>query len=109
MTERSDSLAPPTLAGDGVTVVRRVGGVTDDGIAFDGFEKFTPGDPGYDELLAQALENRLSEQDEDDDDDEEDDPIDPEALARVLRDAGLDVSDFGQDPATRPIDSEGPR
>jgi hypothetical protein len=77
------------LAADGVTIVRRVGGVTDAGIAADGFEEFKPGDPGYDELLPVASENRISDDDLG--------PIDPEALARVLHDAGLDVSDFTED------------
>jgi hypothetical protein len=63
--------------------------MTDDGIAFDGFEEFKPGDPGYDELLPLARENRISDQDLG--------PIDPDALARVLHDAGLDVSDFTED------------
>jgi hypothetical protein len=87
LTEHSDDLGPPRLARDGVTIVRRVGGVSDGGIAFDGFEELKPGDRGYDELLPLARENRIS-------DEESESPLDPEALARVLHDAGLDVSDF---------------
>lgn len=89
MTEHSDDLAPPMLARDGVTIVRRMGGVTDDGIAYDGFKEFRPGDPGYDELLPLARENAITGQ--------ERDPIDPEAMARIRRDAGLDVPDFTED------------
>lgn len=89
MTEHSDNLGPPRLARDGVTIVRRLGGVTDDGIAFDGFDELNPGDPGYDELLPLAQKNRIS--------DEDLGSVDPEALARVLYDAGLDVSDFTED------------
>jgi hypothetical protein len=89
LTEHSDDLGPPMLARDGVTIVRRMGGVTDDGIAFDGFEEFKPSDPGYDELLPTARENRTSDQDLG--------PVDPAALARVLHDAGLDIADFNED------------
>ncbi|MGF6881220.1 hypothetical protein ABIA39_001100 [Nocardia sp. GAS34] len=90
MNEHSDDSAPPMLARDGVTIVRWVGGVTDDGIAFDGFEEFEPGDPGYDELLPLARENPLL-------DEEPENPIDPDMLARVLRDAGMDVPESTED------------
>jgi hypothetical protein len=89
LTEHSNDFGPPRLARDGVTIVRRVDGVTGDDIAFDGFEEFKPGDPGYDELLPLARENRISDDDLG--------PVDPEALARVLHDAGLDVPDFTQE------------
>ncbi|MBU3062975.1 hypothetical protein KO481_15765 [Nocardia sp. NEAU-G5] len=65
--------------------------MTDDGISFDGYEIFEPGDPGYDELLPLARENRLP-------DEVAERPVDPEALAHVLHDAGLDAHDFLENP-----------
>jgi hypothetical protein len=76
LTEHSDDVGAPMLARDGVTIVRRIGGVTGDGIAFDGFEEFKPGDPGYGELLLTARESQISDADLG--------PVDSAALARVL-------------------------
>ncbi|MFD8708565.1 hypothetical protein ACFV1W_39300 [Kitasatospora sp. NPDC059648] len=47
----------PTLALDGVTIHQRYGGRTEEGYYYDGWHKFTPGDPGYDELLPQARQH----------------------------------------------------
>ncbi|WP_433527002.1 hypothetical protein ACQPZ2_20405 [Nocardia pseudovaccinii] len=76
-----------------MTIVRRVGGRTDDGGSFDGYEQFHPGDPGYDELLAAATANR-AEADADEVDDPAESAIDPDTLARILRETGLDAADL---------------
>ncbi|MGH8882437.1 MAG: hypothetical protein ACRD0P_34680, partial [Stackebrandtia sp.] len=67
-------------------IVRRIGGRTADGGIYDGYEQFRPGDPGYDELLPDAqpyTEQRGYRT-------EPERAVNPQALARILRDAGLD-------------------
>lgn len=86
MTEHSNNSARPSLARDGVTIVRPIRGNTEDGWLFDGYEEFRPGDPGYDELLPAARENPIS-------DDEAENPVDPDTLAQLHRAAGWDAPD----------------
>ncbi|WP_433761624.1 hypothetical protein [Nocardia sp. CA-135398] len=91
MNEHSnDAVDHPILARDGVTILRRVGGRTDDGVLFDGYEEFHPGDPGYDEMLPVARANREEA------DEPPERPVDSETLARLLRETGLDAGDFDE-------------
>ncbi|MEV6335248.1 hypothetical protein AB0M12_11095 [Nocardia vinacea] len=76
-----------------MTIIRRVGGRTDEGGSFDGYEQFHPGDPGYDEMLAAATANR-AEADDDEVDNSAESAIDPDTLARLLRETGLNAADF---------------
>lgn len=48
---------PPMLDTDGVTILQRAGGCTKDGVFFDSVLRFSPGEPGYDELLPEARRN----------------------------------------------------
>jgi hypothetical protein len=87
MTEFSDHLSddegPPMLDSDGETILVPVSGHTADGAYYDGFRQIRPGEPHYDDLLPQARANPR--------------PVtrrtrtpDPETLARIRRDAGLE-------------------
>jgi hypothetical protein len=83
-----DAVGRPVLARDGVTIFRRVGGRTSDGGSFDGYEEFHPGDQGYDEMLPAARANRVEA------DEPEESAVDPDTLARLLRESGLDAADL---------------
>lgn len=87
MTEFSDHLSdnegPPMLDSDGETILVPVSGNTADGAYYDGFRQIRPGEAGYDDLLPQARAHPR--------------PVprrtrtpDPETLARIRRDAGLE-------------------
>ncbi|MEV6073253.1 hypothetical protein AB0L82_42480 [Nocardia sp. NPDC052001] len=89
LSDLSNNAAIPTfLASDGVTVLRRVGGTGADGVLFDGYEEFHPGDPGYEEALS------IARQQADDDDEPPEQPVNADALARLLRETGLSEKDF---------------
>ncbi|MFJ9457819.1 hypothetical protein ACIRST_22395 [Kitasatospora sp. NPDC101447] len=45
------------LDANGVTIWLKFGGMTAAGDFYDGWHKFVPGDPRYDELLPQARQN----------------------------------------------------
>ncbi|MBF6469832.1 hypothetical protein IU427_32420 [Nocardia beijingensis] len=79
------------LAEDGVTILLPLRGRTEDGIYYSGFEEFHPGDPGYDEMLPVARENPVLEAEA------PERPIDADTLARILREAGLDGTDLGNE------------
>ncbi|WP_328411462.1 hypothetical protein [Nocardia sp. NBC_00403] len=72
------------LAEDGVTILRQLRGRTADGVYYRGFEEFHPGDLGYDDMLPVARENPVEP------DYPPENPIDPETMAMILHDAGLD-------------------
>lgn len=74
------------LAEDGVTILLRLRGRTEDGVYYNGFEELHPGDPGYDDLLPVARKNPVEPEEP------VERPVDPDTLARILRDAGLDGS-----------------
>ncbi|NUS45237.1 MAG: hypothetical protein HOQ24_16300 [Mycobacteriaceae bacterium] len=76
--------SPPRLARDGETIVRRVGGRTDDGVYFDGVEEIHPGDPRYAALLPAARANPVEEPEP-----PENEP-DPDTTATLLRHLGLE-------------------
>jgi hypothetical protein len=87
MTKYSDHLSedegPPTLDTDGETILVPVSGQTADGMCYDGVRQIRPGEPDYDDLLPWARENPR--------------PVirrtrtpNPETLARIRRDSGLD-------------------
>lgn len=87
MTEFSDPVnddeGRPMLDTDGETILVPVSGQTTDGFYYDGVRQIRKGEPDYDELLPQARANPR--------------PVirrtrtpDPQTLARIRRDAGLD-------------------
>jgi hypothetical protein len=87
MTEFSDHLnddeGPPMLDTDGETILVPVSGHTAGGAYYDGIRQIRPGEPGYDDLLPGARANPK--------------PVNrrtrtpnPETLARIRRDAGLE-------------------
>ncbi|MFI6847134.1 hypothetical protein OG535_20290 [Kitasatospora sp. NBC_00085] len=83
MSEHSESYevtAHPTLDADGVTIWQKYGGRAPEGYFYDGWHKVVPGDPRYDELLAQARRNPQQNA-YDEDDDEEEATVHPETLA----------------------------
>jgi len=88
LTEYSDDASPPQLSDDGVTILLPLRGRTADGVYYNGFEEFHPGDPGYDEMLPMARENpqRPTEPSKR--------PVDSKTLARILRATGLNESDL---------------
>jgi len=88
LTEYSSDTGLPRLARDGVTILRLFRGRTDDGGYFHGFEEFHPGDPGYDDMLPVAREDPVSDYEP------PERPVDPDTLARILREAGLDGTGF---------------
>ncbi|MFF2143791.1 hypothetical protein [Kitasatospora sp. NPDC058190] len=47
----------PMLDANGVTIWQRYGGRAPEGFFYDGWHKFEPGDPRYDELLPAAQQN----------------------------------------------------
>ena len=90
MTVFSDHLGddegPPMLDTDGETILVPVSGHTADGVYYDGVRQIRPGEPDYDNLLPQARANPR--------------PVnrrtrrpDPQTLARIRRDAGLEPHD----------------
>ncbi len=64
------------LDANGVTIWQRYGGKAPEGYFYDGWHKFEPGDPRYDELLPQAQQNPQ-------DVEESTAPIYPETLAKL--------------------------
>ncbi|WP_431941458.1 hypothetical protein [Nocardia grenadensis] len=87
MTAYFDESSPPQLSDDGETILLPLRGRTADGIYYRGVEELHPGEPGYDDLLPIARANPVSA--------EEDPqrPVDPDTMARILRDTGLDRPD----------------
>ncbi|MEU2179033.1 hypothetical protein ABZ552_32900 [Nocardia sp. NPDC019219] len=79
------------LAEDGETILLPLRGRTEDGVYYSGFEEFHPGDAGYDEMLPVARENPVSESEA------PERPVDQDTLARILREAGLDGMDLGNE------------
>ncbi|MFD8788020.1 hypothetical protein [Kitasatospora sp. NPDC059599] len=60
MSEQSESYhvtGHPRLDANGVTIWQQYGGRAPEGFFYDGWYKFVPGDPRYDELLPQARQN----------------------------------------------------
>ncbi|WP_040839442.1 hypothetical protein [Nocardia brevicatena] len=70
-----------------MTILRHRHGRTDDGDFYTSVEEIRPGDPGYAAMLPAARANPIA-------DSEPEPPVNAETLARILRDAGLDESDF---------------
>ncbi|MBD0693795.1 hypothetical protein [Streptomyces sp. CBMA123] len=66
----------PMLDANGVTIWLKYGGRTVEGYFYDGWYKFEPGDPRYDELLPQARQNPQ-------DVEESNAPIYPETMAML--------------------------
>ncbi|MER7765835.1 hypothetical protein [Kitasatospora sp. NPDC096140] len=81
MSEHSDSepyhvTGHPRLDADGVTIWQQYGGKAPEGFFYDGWHKFVPGDPRYDELLPVARQYPLVVA-------ESTAPVRPESLAKV--------------------------
>ncbi|MFB7910844.1 hypothetical protein ACFC1T_30850 [Kitasatospora sp. NPDC056076] len=79
LSEHSESYhvtGNPMLDADGVTIWQRYGGRAPEGYFYDGWHKFEPGHPRYDELLPQARQNPR-----DVDEGESKAPIHPETMA----------------------------
>ncbi|MER7765834.1 hypothetical protein [Kitasatospora sp. NPDC096140] len=81
MSEHSDSetyhvTGHPMLDANGVTIWQRYGGKAPEGFFYDGWHKFVPGDPRYDELLPAARQNPQVVA-------ESKTPVNPENLAKV--------------------------
>lgn len=87
MTAYSDDTTPPALAEDGETILLPLRGRTADGVHYHGVEELHPGDPGYDDLLPLARRNPVEPPDE------PERPVDPDTLAWILGDSGLDRFD----------------
>lgn len=92
MNEYSDHLSddegPPMFDADGETILVPVSGRTADGAYYDGVRQIRRGEPDYDDLLPLARANPR--------------PVsrrgrtpNPETLARIRRDAGLEPRDDG--------------
>ncbi|MEV6431862.1 hypothetical protein [Nocardia sp. NPDC051463] len=60
-------------------------GRTEDGVYYRGVEEFHPGDPDYDVMLPIARENPIEP------DYPPQRPVDPDTMATILHDAGLDT------------------
>ncbi|MFI1461826.1 hypothetical protein [Nocardia carnea] len=87
MTAYSDDTTPPALAEDGETILMPLRGRTADGVHYHGVEELHPGDPGYDELFPIARDNPVEQLGE------PERPVDPDTMAAILRDSGLDRFD----------------
>jgi hypothetical protein len=90
LTAYSDDASPPVLAEDGVTILVRLRGRTEDGVHYRGYRQFHPGDPEYDELLPAARENRALRT-------ESERPVDPDTLAALLHDSGQDPEEYARE------------
>lgn len=86
----SHASEPARLAEDGVTILWHRFGRSADKLCYTTVEELRPGDSGYDELLSTARRNAFADR-------QSEDTMDAATFAHILRDAGLDASDFEEE------------